>query len=452
MSVASLEEPLSNATAGWIEKQAEARKLLAEVKALNTEGIDTGEKATEAHTKMAEVQRLMGEVKAEKLAEEKAKLVELLEQYEKADPTDPSAGLSNGLIVGTTKGKGDHDHNGSRLILSTKAAGSLDMKALSSADGATGGFLVPPAYMQSLFAEQRYQGNALRRFGWLSEHPVTSNQVIIPVGLGGATVGVVAENTPKPSSDESFDQVTVNIFTIAGIERVSNQMLQDSSPTVVDLVTRALGAKLGIAEEQMWISGTGTGESRGILNTVGVPTTVVPASPTNAQSQIDAILDAIVSVQTLYYGAPTGILMHPRRLAVLQKAKDDNFNYIFNPAGATRAPGGLGSSNPGATNSAGVVAAMPTLFGLPVGISTNVPTNLSDGAATPSLDNDPVIVGAWHEAHVYQRQDVTLDVSDVAGDAFEKNQTHYRLEERVGFSAERYPQAFAVAVCPSPLA
>jgi hypothetical protein len=37
---------------------------------------------------------------------------------------------------------------------------------------------------------------------------------------------------------------------------------------------------------------------------------------------------------------------------------------------------------------------------------------------------------------------VTLDASNQTSDAFEKNQTWFRLEERAGFTAERYPTAF----------
>lgn len=419
----------------WIDKQAEAKKLLAEVKALNAEGIDTGEKAAEAHAKMADVTRLMGEVKAEKLAEEKSKLVDLLEQYDKADPIDPS-GPINGPISGpSTKGRGDQDFGGSRLLVTRKAAQALEMKALGEGTGSTGGFLVPPSYLQNLFAETRRQGNALRRYGWLSEHPVDTNQVLLPLGSGAATVGIVAENAPKPSADQSYGQVTVNIFTWAGISKLSNQLLADSSPTAADLASRELGSLLGNLEEQKILSGSGSGEPRGILNTTGVGSVTVGTN--TAQAIIDAILDAVVNVQTNYFAAPNGILMSPRRLAFLQKGKDTATNYLFNPAGATRAPGGLGANEPGATSvSTGAVMVMPSLFGMPVGVSTNVPTNLGVGT-----NQDVIVVGAWNEAHWFERQAVTLDVSDQAG--FAENQTWFRLEERAGFSAERYPKAFA---------
>jgi HK97 family phage major capsid protein len=162
------------------------------------------------------------------------------------------------------------------------------------------------------------------------------------------------------------------------------------------------------------------------------------ATPT-AQELIDKIIDSISSFQSAYFMPPTGILMHPRRLAFLQKGKDTTTNYLFNSPGTFRAPGGLGATIGATSVSTGEVAAMPSLLGLPIGTSTNIPTNI--GAGT---NEDIVIVGDWNEAHWFQRQDVTLDASNQASTAFETNQTWFRLEERAGFSAERYPTAFRV--------
>lgn len=427
----------------WIEKQKQAKTLVEQVKNLNHEGIDSGEKAAEAHAKMADVQRLMGEVKAEKLAEEKAALVDLLSAYEAQEPTEerPPAPIATGIVTAKNSGPEPTDPRlaaSGRLALSRKAMDRLQLqgKALNEGSGGVGGFLVPPAYMQNMFAETRRQGNALRRYGWLATHPVDSNQILLPRGAGNASVGIVAENATKPNADQTYTQVTVNTYTWAGISKISNQLLQDSSPTATDLVTRELGSLLGNLEEQKIISGTGTGEPRGILNTTGINTAATVA--TTGQGQVDAILDLCVLIQTTYFSSPNGILMHPRRLAFLQKSKDTANNYIFNDAGTFRAPGGLFGD--GVTSQTqGTTFSMPTLLGLPVGVSTNIPSNL--GAGT---NEDRIIVADWNEAHWFQRQDITLDVSDTAGTAFETNQTWFRLEERAGFSAERYPTAFGV--------
>jgi HK97 family phage major capsid protein len=141
-------------------------------------------------------------------------------------------------------------------------------------------------------------------------------------------------------------------------------------------------------------------------------------------------LDAIVAIQTSYFGAPNGALVSPRRLAFLQKAKDGGGQYLLAAPG-TRGPNG----------GSGLLATQAPIeiLGIPIGVSTNIPTNLGVGT-----NQDAIIVGDWNEAHWFQRQDMTLDSSDVAGTAFEQNQVWFRLEERVGFTAERFPQAFAV--------
>lgn len=431
----------------WNEKKQQAEQLIGEVKNLNAEGIDSGEKAAEAHRKVAAAQALMEEVKSEKLAEEKAaveektaRLDEVLKSFEQRKPSEDafSAPIATQL---SSKGQApvEDSNRSDRMVLSRKALDTLKMqgKALNEGTSGAGGFLVPPSYMQSMFAETRRQGNALRRYGWLASHPVDSNQVLLPRGSGNATVGIVAESATKPSADQTYTQITINVYTWAGISKVTNQLLHDSSPTATDLVTRELGSLLGNLEEQKIINGSGTGEPRGILNTTGV--NAVTAATNTGQAIVDAILDGIVAIQTTYFAAPNGILMHPRRLAFLQKTKDTSNNYIFNDTGTFRAPGGLSPDHGVTSQSESTTMVMPSLLGLPVGLSVNLPTNLGVGT-----NQDAIVVANWNEAHWFQRQDITLDVSDQAGSAFETNQTYFRLEERAGFSAERYPSAFAV--------
>jgi HK97 family phage major capsid protein len=301
---------------------------------------------------------------------------------------------------------------------------------------------VVPQFAQEMFAETRRQGNAVRRFGWLATHPTAAtSSVVFPRGGGAATVGIVAENAAKPTADQTYSQVTVNIFVWAGISKLSNQLVADGDPLVADLTARELGSLLGNLEEQKIIAGSGTGEPRGIVNTTGVVTDAYTDATPTTQELVDKIIDSISSFQTAYFMPPNGILMHPRRLAFLQKGKDSSLNYLFNPAGTFRAPGGLGGTIGANSVSTGEVAAMPTLLGLPIGVSTNIPTTFSGGAPGAGTE-DVIIIGDWNEAHWFQRQDVTLDASNQTSDAFEKNQTWFRLEERAGFSAERYPTAF----------
>lgn len=423
----------------WQEKSAQAKALAEDVKKMHREGIDDGEKATEVRRKLADAQRLSAEARAEKLADDNSAIDTMLKSFDLNDASADSnwgAGpisTSTGSIADTKSAlKVAEDPFGqskeTRIVASEKALKDFGMKALAEGTTTAGGFLVPPQYLQDQFAEVRRAGNTLRRLGWLNVHPVETNTLLMPKGGGSATVGWVAENATKPSADQSFSQITINIHTAAGISKLSKQLVDDSSPTAVDLATRELASLMALLEEQAALNGSGTGQPRGILNTTGVNNIAVGTN--TAAAVVDAILDGIVAIQSTYFGAPNGILMHPRRMGFLQKAKDSNGAYLFTSPG---------SRAPGAGAGLGVGQAAFDLLGLPVGISANIPTNLGVG-----LNQDAIIVADWNEAHWFQRQDVTLDASDVAGTAFEQNQVWFRLEQRAGFSAERYASAFSV--------
>lgn len=449
MAVVTAPEPQT-----WQDHAEAARKLVEEVKSVNLDGkddqsgIDSGEKAKEARTKMEQAVAYAKRAKEMRKENDADYTKMLLERFDLDDSNadsvwgaDKGSGGQKGLITSTSEfdplkqemrdGGASADPfaemRKSKIIATEKALDRLNLKALAEGTAASGGFLVPPAFLQDMFAEVRRAGNTLRRLGWLNVHPVETNQVLLPKGSGAATVGWVAENATKPSADQAFGQVTVNIFTAAGISKLSKQLVDDSSPTAVDLATRELASLMSILEEQAVINGSGTGQPRGILQTSGVNN--VPLATNTATAIVDAILDAIVAIQSGYFGAPTGVLMHPRRMGFIQKAKDNNGQYLFTGAGL-RSPGGAAGL--------GIGQAAFELLGLPVGISANIPTNL--GAGT---NQDAIVVGDWTEAHWFQRQEVQLDASDVAGTAFEQNQVWFRLEQRAGFSAERYPGAFA---------
>jgi HK97 family phage major capsid protein len=69
-------------------------------------------------------------------------------------------------------------------------------------------------------------------------------------------------------------------------------------------------------------------------------------------------------------------------------------------------------------------------------LSFNIPTNL--GAGT---NETAVIVGDFSSALILERQGITID--DSSHVYFTSNQTVFRAEERVGFTAAREPLLFA---------
>lgn len=307
-------------------------------------------------------------------------------------------------------------------------------KALGEGTGAAGGYLVPPQYLQDLVTLRRASA-PLR--GFVTVVPgIRSNSVLVPRQTAVETVAWTADNAPKTSTDETFAQVSVNIYTLAGIAKVSNQLLEDSAPAVDSIVKDSLAKGLGIEEDRAMINGSGTGQPTGIINTVGVTST--PIADQTDDTIYDAILQAIGRVQTNYFGPPNGVLMHPRTLYKMLGAKDTAGRYL-----GMGVVVGQGAQQVGAApGSPAPLGPQFVVFGIPIIADANVPNNLTVGA---NSDRSVIIVGDFSQAWLLERSgDIRMDVSDQAGDAWTNNQTWFRGEERVGFTAARNPSAFEI--------
>jgi HK97 family phage major capsid protein len=296
-----------------------------------------------------------------------------------------------------------------------------DVKAMTEGTESAGGYLVNPEISAELI-RLRLAASVVRQR--CSQVSVQSDSLQIASITGGLTAGWVAELAAKPEADMTFGSLTVNVFTLAGLAAASNQLLADARPSVDRLIVEELARRIAILEEQAIINGDASGKPRGILQTAGIGSTVyTDASPT-APELLDAIYASIVDVQTDYIGEPDTILMHPRIWSFISTARGSDGFYVTGGgenSGGRRASDGLPDRS---------------LFGVPVVLSSNVPTNL--GAGT---NESAVIVGNFREALILDRQGFTVDTSEHV--RFTTNQTMFRGEARMGFTAARYPKAFS---------
>jgi len=314
--------------------------------------------------------------------------------------------------------KGDQEAK-ARLVAGFEGLNS-EGKAMTEGTDAQGGYLVRPQIERQI-VQARELDNVLRAL--CSKLTVTSTSIQLDqIGLS-TTAGWVAELAQKPeSTGMTLATVTANVFTAAGLATISNQLLQDSNPAVDGLVTSDLAKRLVALEETAFIAGTGTGQPLGILNTPGIAAT--PLTSVDVVDLLDAILDAIADVET-NHGAPSAIVMHPRTWTRILKSRDAQGAFYIDPTGGVQDPR-TGQRGP-----------VKSLWGYQVVTSNRVPANLGTGT-----NESRVIVGDFREALILDRQGITVDESSHV--YFTTNQTVFRAEQRVGFTAARTPQAFNV--------
>lgn len=293
-------------------------------------------------------------------------------------------------------------------------------KAMTEGVAAQGGYLVRPQIERQIVIARELD-NALR--GLCSSLTVTTNEIQLDqIGLT-TTAGWVAELAQKPEgTGMTLATVTASVFTAAGLATISNQLLADSNPAIDGLVTADLVKRLVALEEAAFLNGDGTGKPLGILNTPGIGAT--PLTSLTVIDLLDAILDAIADVET-DHGAPNAIMMHPRTWTRILKSKDAQGAYYIDPAGGVQDP------------RTGMRGPVKSLWGVPVITSNRMPINLGVGT-----NESRVIVGDFKEALILDRQGITVDESKHV--YFTTNQTVFRAEQRVGFTAARTPSAFNV--------
>lgn len=306
---------------------------------------------------------------------------------------------------------------------------SLEGKAMTVGTSSAGGYLVPDQYSREVL-ELRFQNAVLEPL--FSRINVQSDTLRIASVTGGLTAGWVAELAEKPAADLTFGEISTGVFTVAGLAVASNQLLSYAGNQIDRLINAELARRINRVIEIAILNGSGTGQPKGILGTSGVGTTALTS--TDVDDLLDAVSDAITAIYTDFIDAPNAIVMHPRTWGRIAKARDTNGAYLIGSATAPRQDRTAVAGLPGY---GGGQTPRGELFGLPVYTTANVPTDLGTGT-----NESRVIVGKFDEGLVLDRGGISVDKSEHV--YFTSNQTVFRGEQDIGFTAARYPKAFNV--------
>ncbi len=210
----------------------------------------------------------------------------------------------------------------------------------------------------------------------------------------------VAETTQKPYSDITFDLKTASVRTIAHLFKLSKQMLDDVAGLVSYLDLRGTTG-LKLVEEQQLLFGSGTGQN--ILGLIPQATEFDDSLRQTGDTRVDTIRRAIQQVRRAEYTA-TGIVMNPDDLAELELTKDAGGNYII----VDPVEGGQGR-----------------IWRLPIVDTTAMPAG-------------QFLVGALATAaQIFDRQQVTFELSTENDKDFELNMATARIEERLALAVYR---------------
>lgn len=280
---------------------------------------------------------------------------------------------------------------------------AIETRAAMVTGGA--GQIVPTDYRPDQFIEP-FRNNLLARSLGVRVLSGLGGNVSVPKFGTGNTTGWVAENAALPTGGMTFGSVTLAPKHAGGVTEMSRQLLQQSSPSVEQLVRDDLSYLLAQAIDAAIIMGGGANEPDGVLSTAGIQA---------------------ASLSTLSW---------------------ENIVAMVTKLGLVNVRSGTWLMDP---KSQGKLLSMVDLDGKPANIlsggkmaefSAYASLQVPEKAGTPNKGR--VILGDWSQVLLGVWSEIDLLVNPYAETAYSKGNVLVRAMSTVDV-AVRHPEAFVVA-------
>jgi HK97 family phage major capsid protein len=288
--------------------------------------------------------------------------------------------------------------------------------------------LVVPQFLTDLAAPFARAGRPFMDVSRRHALPASGLTISISKVTTGSATAVQTEGSAVQETNMDDTKLDVTVNTIAGQQNVSRQALERGTGidalVMADLVS-AYHTKL----DAEYV----TTNAASLTNTITQVVTYTSGSPTVAELY-PKIMDGIQRIQTNYFAGPNFILMHPRRLAYILAALDQNDRPLALPtSNGPQNAFSVGSGSVQYGNSGYTIA------GLPVITDANVIT--TNGTGT---NEDVIIIGSTQESHLWETaggSPFMLRFEDVKSAELEVKMVVYGYS---AYTANRYPNAFAL--------
>lgn len=271
------------------------------------------------------------------------------------------------------------------------------LQTLVEGTGSRGGYLVPEDFM-NIVVEDKRDMTVMRQLATVLQ--VSTDTIHIPNLANRPKAFWRAETAVKSTTTVDFGETVLTPYSLAAIVSMSNELVADAAlgGNIVTLVAGYMARSLAEEEDKQFWTGNGSGKPTGIDNYSF--DTVNAGAGASDSARADAVIRSIYRLPQAYRNN-AAFVANRNTWAKIATLKDSQNNYLLSD---------LGSS------------ASPTLRGL----RTYEQNDLPDGK---------MFVGDFSFYYIADRQGIQVDTSQEATvasqNAFERNLTFVRVEERV---------------------
>lgn len=263
-------------------------------------------------------------------------------------------------------------------------------KALVTGNGEAGGFLVPEQ-MSTDIIELLRPRTAVRRMN-PQIMPMNSGVLTIPRHNEGAAAGYIGESMAQNAEDSKFGQLRLVWKKLRTAVPISNELLSFSNPRADAIVRDDMVRAMAIREDQAFIRDQGTEYTpKGLRYWADSDNVITAADETTpngtvAEGELRELMQAIEG-NNIMMDRP-GWMMSPRTKNFLARLREE--------IGGERVFPELQGQE-------------PTLWGFPVAVTNNIPSNLGAGS-----DESEIYLVDFAHVIIGESSQMSIEVSDQA--------------------------------------
>lgn len=277
------------------------------------------------------------------------------------------------------------------------AASQQVLRALVEGTTTEGGFLVPEELRTEIFRVLP-DVSVMRRIGRVI--PMATDTLLLNSLSARPSAYWTAEYASKSTTSAEFYQVALHPNDLVCLLPVSEQLLADANINLVTFIIELFTEAIGMAEDNAFFTGNGTGRPRGIS------IEAIASAACGGLMDFDNIIHLIDLVPQRAAQSPRAAFVGHRFVKRLARTlKDNNNNYIWRDSAQGRM--------------SGQTERLPdTLYGYPFYEQND-------------LAQSELYFGDWSNYIIGDRQAITVQTTTEGGDAWRRNAVEIKAVERV---------------------
>jgi len=243
------------------------------------------------------------------------------------------------------------------------------LKALNENTNTQGGYLVPEIWASKIYDIILAKSTAIQLCEQIT---MTSDTLFFPKVTAASTAYFTAEADSITASQPTFEQLAIHPQKIAALTRLSSEVMEDSNPSIMNVVTQRLAEDIALKiDYEIYNGTTSTAGFNGMRDTTA--DTAISTVAVGGGITTDKISDAIEALQSQNI-EPTDFIIHPKLLNKLRKLKTSTTSNepLLNMI--------TFGSEPLANGLVGKI------WGINVIITTQLPDDLTGGTATTATE------------------------------------------------------------------